>query len=184
LVVVGTRGRRELERLLLGSVAEKLFRQAACPVLVVPGGARSAGDTPIHRILCPIDFSADSPVALALSTSIASHYNAQLIVLHVLQQSTTSGESRGAKSAEERLQRLLDSKRDRLLNPQIEVASGTSVAKSIARAVVEYGCDLVVVAVHPAGVATAHEPERNAYRIIRWSDSPVLTIPRGYAQAG
>ncbi len=34
LVVVGTRGRTGLQHLLLGSVAEKVVRQAHCPVLV------------------------------------------------------------------------------------------------------------------------------------------------------
>jgi nucleotide-binding universal stress UspA family protein len=35
LVVVGTHGRRGLRRMLLGSVAEAVVRQAPCPVLVV-----------------------------------------------------------------------------------------------------------------------------------------------------
>jgi nucleotide-binding universal stress UspA family protein len=34
LLVVGTRGRRGLERLLLGSVADEVVRAAPCPVLV------------------------------------------------------------------------------------------------------------------------------------------------------
>jgi universal stress protein A len=33
LIVIGTHGRRGIERVLLGSVAEKVIRQAACPVL-------------------------------------------------------------------------------------------------------------------------------------------------------
>lgn len=36
LVVVGTHGRTGLKHALLGSVAEKIVRHAACPVLVVP----------------------------------------------------------------------------------------------------------------------------------------------------
>lgn len=35
IIVVGTHGRRGVERLVLGSVAEKLLRTARCPVLVV-----------------------------------------------------------------------------------------------------------------------------------------------------
>ena len=35
LIVVGTRGRRGLGKLLLGSVAEEVFRLAPCPVLTV-----------------------------------------------------------------------------------------------------------------------------------------------------
>ncbi|MFB6312157.1 MAG: universal stress protein, partial [Salinirussus sp.] len=37
LVVMGTHGRSGLDRMLLGSVTEKVLRQAAIPVLAVPG---------------------------------------------------------------------------------------------------------------------------------------------------
>ena len=36
LIVVGTHGRTGVSRVLLGSVAERVIRGAACPVLVVP----------------------------------------------------------------------------------------------------------------------------------------------------
>jgi nucleotide-binding universal stress UspA family protein len=37
LIVMGTQGRTGLERLVMGSVAEKVLRQATCPVLIVKG---------------------------------------------------------------------------------------------------------------------------------------------------
>lgn len=37
LIVIGTHGRSGIERLLLGSVAEKLVRMATIPVLLIPG---------------------------------------------------------------------------------------------------------------------------------------------------
>ncbi|ULA59970.1 MAG: hypothetical protein LZF60_170109 [Nitrospira sp.] len=40
LIVMGTQGRRGVERLLLGSVAEAVIRAAHCPVLVVRNGGR------------------------------------------------------------------------------------------------------------------------------------------------
>lgn len=47
LIVMGTHGRTGVERLLMGSVAEKVMRDAACSVLVVklPRGARGEAGT-------------------------------------------------------------------------------------------------------------------------------------------
>ncbi|AOI99777.1 universal stress protein [Burkholderia sp. LA-2-3-30-S1-D2] len=36
LIVMGTHGRRGFQRLFLGSVAERVLRQATCPVLMIP----------------------------------------------------------------------------------------------------------------------------------------------------
>lgn len=46
LIVMGTHGRRGLGRLLMGSVAEQILRQAACPVLTVktPLEAHTVGE--------------------------------------------------------------------------------------------------------------------------------------------
>jgi nucleotide-binding universal stress UspA family protein len=61
LLVIGTHGRSGFQRLILGSVAEKLLRQVPCPVLSVPPRAAGAPSPVAYkRILCPIDFS-DSP---------------------------------------------------------------------------------------------------------------------------
>jgi len=42
LVVVGTHGRSGLDRLIVGSVAERVVRLASCPVLVVKTAAKAA----------------------------------------------------------------------------------------------------------------------------------------------
>jgi nucleotide-binding universal stress UspA family protein len=45
LVVMGTHGRRGVQRLMLGSVAERFTRMSCCPVLLVPGSIESAKPT-------------------------------------------------------------------------------------------------------------------------------------------
>jgi universal stress protein A len=42
LVIMGTHGRRGLERMMLGSVAEQVIRRATCPVMVVRTQSASA----------------------------------------------------------------------------------------------------------------------------------------------
>ena len=88
LLVIGTRGHRGVKRLLLGSVAEKIFRQATCPVLIVPP---SAGErSRIARILYPTDFSQHSLAAVPYAFSLARHHRAKLILLHVVERAGDS----------------------------------------------------------------------------------------------
>ena len=88
LIVIGTHGRSGFERLMLGSVAEKVLRKATCPVLTVPPGAPDVvprDTTATRRILCPIDFSPSSESALGYAVKLAQEAQARLAVLHVLE---------------------------------------------------------------------------------------------------
>jgi nucleotide-binding universal stress UspA family protein len=67
LVVMGTHGRGGFERLVLGSVTEKVLRKAPCPVLTVPSPSQAlapSGSVLFRRIVCPVDFSPASVAAL------------------------------------------------------------------------------------------------------------------------
>ncbi len=46
MIVMGSRGRTGLRRLLLGSVAEEVLRHATCPVLVIPAAAQAVISMP------------------------------------------------------------------------------------------------------------------------------------------
>lgn len=83
LLVIGTHGRSGFERLLLGSVAEKVLRKATCPVMTVPGRLPDAGPAdPVlfKRILCPVDFSQSSLHALKYATSMPSAYDSGMTI--------------------------------------------------------------------------------------------------------
>jgi nucleotide-binding universal stress UspA family protein len=83
LIVMGTHGLGGFERFMLGSVAEKVLRQAACPVLTVPPAAVAAARVPYTRLLCPVDFSASSLEALRFAFALARESDAHLTILHV-----------------------------------------------------------------------------------------------------
>ena len=83
LVVMGTHGRSGFERLVLGSVTEKVLRKAPCPVMAVPPPAVTVGKLPYGRLLCPVDFSDSSEAALRFACSIAEEADARLTIVHV-----------------------------------------------------------------------------------------------------
>ena len=87
LVVMGTHGRSGFERLFLGSTAEKVLRKARCPVMTVPPNtpdAMPSGLAPFKRIVCGIDFSQSSQVALDYAMSLAQENAAALTVVHII----------------------------------------------------------------------------------------------------
>src|SRR5262249_50085981 len=80
------------ERLLLGSVAEKVVRNATCPVVTVKYPARKTAPeaatqpqapAPIATILHPTDFSAPCEEAFRVACALARDLSARLVVVHV-----------------------------------------------------------------------------------------------------
>jgi nucleotide-binding universal stress UspA family protein len=79
-VIMGTHGRTGFERLVLGSVAEKVLRRAACPVLTVPPrAAERPAETMFQRVLCPVDFSPSSESALEFALSLTARTGGSLM---------------------------------------------------------------------------------------------------------
>ena len=91
LIVMGTHGHKGVDRATLGSVAEKVLRKARCPVLVSrkPGrGVVAADGAPdsiqLRRVIFCTDFSDPARRALQYALSVAMEYDAEITLLHVL----------------------------------------------------------------------------------------------------
>jgi nucleotide-binding universal stress UspA family protein len=81
-VIMGTHGRHGVQRVWLGSVAERVLRRSRIPVLAVrqpPSGA------PFRHILCPVNLTEVSEEALAYAADISKAAGSQLTVLHVIE---------------------------------------------------------------------------------------------------
>lgn len=85
LIVVGTHGRKGIQRWVLGSVAEEIVRQAPVPVLVVPTSIPEPPDRPVRRILMPVDFTVAGEAAFAEAEAWARRHQATLVVQHILE---------------------------------------------------------------------------------------------------
>lgn len=201
LLVLGTHGRSGFERLVLGSVAEKVLRKAACPVLSVPPhAAGTSGAGPLFkRILCAVDFSDCSLRALNYATSLAQEADARLTVVHVVElvpqlpadlHETTLA---GPRSLEEYIAAAEDDARERLKDavPDAVRAYGTvdtAVARGkayreILRVAAEQQSDLIVIGIHGRGALDLMFFGSTAQHVVRQASCPVLTLRRNGAQA-
>lgn len=86
LIVMGTHGRRGVDRMLLGSVAEEVVRQAPCPVCTVRNAIETAPSEAVRRIMVPIDFSDGSTRALRHARELALTYGAEIVALHAIEE--------------------------------------------------------------------------------------------------
>ena len=97
LLVIGTHGRAGVDRVILGSVAERIVRKAPCPVMVIKGRKF----TGFKRIIVPIDFSDCSRKALEYAIATAGAHKSRLTILHVYEESFIEPYVNAANSEEE-----------------------------------------------------------------------------------
>jgi nucleotide-binding universal stress UspA family protein len=90
LIVMGTTGRTGLAHVLLGSVTERVVRQAPCPILAVRHSASPERTAPtaaalpqLRRILVPLDGSPLAEAALPGVVALARRHGAEIVLLRV-----------------------------------------------------------------------------------------------------
>ncbi len=189
LVVIGSHGRSGVQRLVLGSVAEKVLRLAPCPVLTIRRGVSRPrrNRSPFKTILCPTDLSAVGDNAVAYAKGLARAANARLIVMSAVEwpfgPAVTSGpvaELQGELEANARkaLARLLPRPAaDRPAAKAIVVhgKAGAAIVK-VARA---RSADLIVMGVSGRGALDVVLLGSTTHHLIRHGEWPVLTVPPG-----
>lgn len=193
LLVMGTHGRSGFERLLLGSVSEKVLRKATCPVLTVPRGlpdAVPAAPVVFKQILCPVDFSDCSMHALNYAMSLAQEVDGRLTVLHVLASDLANvpainvGDEHLTLSAfqrqyEEEARRRLEAAVPEAVTAYCSVESLIVRGKppqEILRTAAEHQTDLIVMGVQGRGAADLMFFGSATQRVVREAPCPVLTI--------
>jgi nucleotide-binding universal stress UspA family protein len=192
LIVMGTHGRSGFERLLLGSITEKVLRKASCPVLSVPARVHGVAHTPplFTRILCAVDFSDCSMKGLDYAMSIAQEADARLTVLHVLDvplevQEYFAGESDilrdyAASARDERRARLETAVPDavRAYCTVDTILAEGKPSREILRIAAEQQTELIVIGIHGRGAADLLFFGSTAQHVVREAACPVLTLRR------
>jgi nucleotide-binding universal stress UspA family protein len=189
LMVIGSHGRGGIQRLVLGSVAEKVLRLATCPVLTVRRGVRLVrrSRSPFETILCPTDFSAAANKAVAYAKRLAQEADAKLILMTAVEwpfgDEVTSGavaelQKSIASNASDALTRLLPRPASNGPRAQAIVAVGKASA-AIVKVARARSADLIVMGVSGRGALDVAILGSTTHHVIREGAWPVLTVRTG-----
>jgi nucleotide-binding universal stress UspA family protein len=178
LAIIGTHGRTGFKHLVMGSVAEELFRSLPCPVLTVGPNVskRSLENTEIKHILFPTDLSDESRAVFPYLASLAAQYQAKLTLLHVLPIETASNPD--ARSLAEPLRKEIRSIFSSQIDPrspaEFVIDFGGTAERILAHAK-DTNADLIGLGVRRAAEITTHFRNTVAYRVVLGAHCPVLT---------
>jgi nucleotide-binding universal stress UspA family protein len=180
LIVVGTHGRTGVRKLLLGSVAEEIFRLAHCPVLTV--GPHVPRDVPaeveLRHILYATDFTPTAERAAAYALSLAQEHQAKLTLLHVIQDGGDASPRNQALLQSfftRRLRELMPAEASDWCDPELVLEAGAP-AESILKVAANRQADLIVLGVRRTASFPGHLPPATAYKVVCQSHCPVLTV--------
>ncbi len=202
LVVLGTHGRTGWDRLLLGSTAEQVVREAPCPVLTVrvtkaeermesPGGVR------VDRLLVPMDFSEFAQEAFEYAALLAKRLGAGIRLVHAMEPAAypldfslmhVSDEKALQARVRERLQELVSVLKADGVAAESVVEMGAPAGVILTQAGGEAGraADAIVMGTHGRGGLKRLALGSVAEYVVRHAACPVFTVksPKYQSRSG
>jgi nucleotide-binding universal stress UspA family protein len=183
LIVMGTHGLRGVDRLMLGSVTEKILRKACGPVLAVRAPAhdfvslgKNADPVNLQRIVVCTDFSDHAHRALNYGLSFAKEYNAELTLLYVLEDISRSADRESAVTrATKQLKESVPPRSPKPPLVKFLVRTGKPYAQIIDLAS-ETQTDLLIMGVRGRGSLNSALFGSTTYRVIQLGPCPVLAV--------
>jgi nucleotide-binding universal stress UspA family protein len=183
LIVMGTYGLSGVDRVELGSVAEKVLRKARCPVLVsrkigqgvvAPEGAQDS--VQLRKVIFCTDFSDPAHRALDYALSVAAEYDAEITLLHVLEEIPSSTNMEGAiEAATKQLDKLIPPAGLKAGKIKTMVRIGRAY-EQIVEFALEIQADLLIMAVRGRNALDLAVFGSTTYRAIQLGSCSVLAV--------
>lgn len=180
LIVMGTHGRRGLDRLVMGSTTEQVLRKAHCPVLAIRKPVRNfvkpqdpGNPVQLQKILCCVDFSEHSPRALEYAFSLGLQYHAEITLLHILEDAK-EGSEQGDRALES-IEQIIPDEARTWASVVPSVRSGNPYERIIEHAA-ESQTDLIVMGVRGRNAVDLAVFGSTTHRVIQLGPCPVLAV--------
>jgi nucleotide-binding universal stress UspA family protein len=198
LIALSTRGQSGLKHLLLGSTAERVVRNAPCPVLVARKRKKRAKASSevfaIRTILVPTDFSQCALAGTEYAAFLAKKLRAMLRLFHAVYPYTNyvfvdrAGVrlSGLAEAVEETARQEMDALKQmdflRGLRVETKILPGPAVDE-ICAAAGDPDVDLIVTSTHGRTGLKHALIGSVAEHVVRYAERPVLVVPSRHAES-
>ena len=178
LLVLASHGRHGIPRLVLGSVAEDVFRNVSCPVLTVGPDVKPCNNREmrIKKVLLATHFEAGS-TAPAYAAKLCNEFGAELTVLHVADENKAAANGKTSKGLAQQLMSVMPPEACLWQKPECILKYGLP-SVNILEVAQQMHADLIVLgARHPEPAKiNSHLPWATAARVIAEAECPVLTV--------
>jgi nucleotide-binding universal stress UspA family protein len=171
-ILMGTHGRRGLDRLVLGSTTDHVIRKAPCPVLVVPHASQRQR---VSRILYCTDFSTNSGRAREYAVSLAAEYGAELILFHVGVASDLAGARDVMAARTRQLDELVPAAERQKLTVKSAVRFGKPY-EEIVRYATQEEVGVIIMTARGGDAMDRAVFGSTTYRVVQLGPCPVLAV--------
>lgn len=180
LVVVGTRGGHGIQKVVLGSGAEEIFRHAGVPVLTVGPHVTSEPfyEAEFKNILFATDFGPGVDREAAYAFALAAENRARITLLHVLPTAKEYSEQGVARERElitRQLKELVPVQTEPTWKAEFLMVIGEPVEEILSYAE-KTKANLIVMGAKKRHGLVGNLPNTKAYRVVCNAKCPVLTI--------
>lgn len=178
LLILASHGRHGISRMVVGSVAEDVFRNVSCPVLTVGPDVRPCHrrEIKIKNVLLATHFEKGSSAPMH-AARVCNEFGAELTLLHVAEGHNGVNSVEGTRQLSQRLYSAIPAEACLWRQPTCIIKYGLASAQilDVAR---ESAADLIVLgARHPEPAKiNSHLPWATAARVIAEAKCPVLTV--------